>query len=271
MCTKLISYAKTGIAQVDTANPNLNGTGSVVTVLTGTNKGTSISSIFIKAIENTTEGMVRLFVFNASTGYTMLFREIYIPATTTTAVEKAFETTVLGELTLSNGDILYASTQNSEKFNVVANGVAFDYCPCGSSDSVCCSDTQAEALIGAVRISEGNEFLDGSGTTYVVISVPPTYDGGIEITNVAIKSIQSTSQGMVRLFIQNGAGIFLIKECEVNAQVQTSVEPAFRSVVSLNIRLEPNCLLLASTQYPESFNVIVDGIGLANCPCPEVG
>ena len=55
--------ANTGKVLISTANSNLDGTGTLGTVLTAASNGTLIKAITVKAQVNTTEGMVRLFLF----------------------------------------------------------------------------------------------------------------------------------------------------------------------------------------------------------------
>src|SRR5690606_8085035 len=70
--------ANTGIATISTANPNLNGSGDTVVVVTGDNNGTIIKSIILKLTQATAEpGMVRLFIRNSGGAYALI-REIPI-------------------------------------------------------------------------------------------------------------------------------------------------------------------------------------------------
>lgn len=55
--------ARTGLAKLDVANTYLDGyTGTIFHVITAARQGTLIKTIIIKAITDTTLGMVRLFV-----------------------------------------------------------------------------------------------------------------------------------------------------------------------------------------------------------------
>jgi len=54
--------ANTGIVTISVANPNLNGTGTLVTLITGAENGTIVKSVIVKAAMPVTTGMVRLFV-----------------------------------------------------------------------------------------------------------------------------------------------------------------------------------------------------------------
>ncbi|MDP2387948.1 MAG: hypothetical protein Q8M29_16360 [Bacteroidota bacterium] len=124
--------ADMGIASISTANSNLDGTGTVTTILTAgssaTYKGCSIPTITIKGTVNTTPGMVRLFI--GDTGSTKkLFKEIVIPSITKTATDQAFEHTIVFEddFDLQAGYKIIASTQNAENFNILVEGKNWNY------------------------------------------------------------------------------------------------------------------------------------------------
>ncbi len=54
--------ANTGMATISTANANLDGTGTLATVLTASANGTFIKSVIVEAKGTVNIGMVRLFV-----------------------------------------------------------------------------------------------------------------------------------------------------------------------------------------------------------------
>lgn len=113
-----------GLAQVTAANTNRDGTGTIVTVLTGAANGTRIHKIIVYATVTTTAGMVRLFITGG--GVTRLWREIAIPAVTVSATVMAHSEIIelFGEdaLHLPSTYILKASTHNAEAINVIAEG-----------------------------------------------------------------------------------------------------------------------------------------------------
>ncbi|MCB9064103.1 MAG: hypothetical protein H6551_03055 [Chitinophagales bacterium] len=131
MSTSMIFYtANTGVALIDTANSNLDGSGTIVDVITGASNGTYIKSITIKAAGSTSEGMVRLYIRPSGGGTDLLFREIYIPATTQTGVVPAFATMIQASFSIDSGDVVSASTQNSDAFVITADGLDFESCDC---------------------------------------------------------------------------------------------------------------------------------------------
>lgn len=117
--------ANTGCVTISTANSNLDGTGTLGAVLTGAANGTLIKSIIIKAQTNTTQGMVRLY--SNGGGATELIAEIEIPAVTKSGSNPSFETYLEINYALKSGYILKASTQNAETFNVIAEGLDWEY------------------------------------------------------------------------------------------------------------------------------------------------
>jgi hypothetical protein len=116
-----------GMAQIATANPNRDGSGSLATVLTGGADGTRVQRVTVKATGTTTAGMVRLYIGdNAGTPNVRLWREILVTAITASATVAAFEYTLelLAEraMILPSGYTLRASTEKAEGFNVIAEG-----------------------------------------------------------------------------------------------------------------------------------------------------
>lgn len=115
------------IGQVSTANANLDGTGTVATIITGGTNGTRIHKIEVKAIVTTTDGMIRLFIYDGTN--TRLWKEISVSAITKSGTVGSFETSIdlLGEeaLVLPVNYELRASTENAETFNIIAEGGDF--------------------------------------------------------------------------------------------------------------------------------------------------
>lgn len=84
-----------------------------------------VTSVTIKSIQDTSEGMIRLFIFDPdTTSYYALFREIGVPLLTRNGVFPAFVRTVyFNNLFLHPKVKLAVSTENSEAFNVTASGL----------------------------------------------------------------------------------------------------------------------------------------------------
>jgi hypothetical protein len=122
-----------GLAEISAANPNRDGTGTIVEVLDGLTEGVRIDQIEIKAIATTTLGMIRLFLSFDSGVTWVLWREEGVIAAVPSAVLQAFRTvinltTALDDPPLNLADAtvrLGASTEQAEAFNVYARGGSF--------------------------------------------------------------------------------------------------------------------------------------------------
>ncbi len=117
--------------QLSVGNSNLDGTtGTYVTLVQGSTRGSRISYIRIKALQTTTAGMIRFFV-NATTS-TNLVAEVPVTVVVPSATAESFEATLdfeyvdsngqLSQFILAHNDTLIASTQNSETFAVTVFG-----------------------------------------------------------------------------------------------------------------------------------------------------
>jgi hypothetical protein len=105
-------------AQVTTANTNRNGTGTIVSVMTGATNGTRIDDIYIVATGTTTAGVVRLFISDGTN--IRLWQEVLVPAITPSTTVSVFNASLINVgLILENGWSLQASTNNSETFNIL--------------------------------------------------------------------------------------------------------------------------------------------------------
>lgn len=126
--------AKIGQANITVANPNLDGTGTIGTVITAGANGTEVYGVRIKARVTTTAGMIRLFLHDGTT-YRGLLKEIPVPAITKSATVAAFEASVpLSQpidgvpglpLVLPNLWSLRAAAEKAESFDVIATGVDY--------------------------------------------------------------------------------------------------------------------------------------------------
>lgn len=113
------SVPKVGIGSLSASNINLNGSGTLVTILTAGSSGTKVNEITIQATGTVTAGVVRIFIYDGTTNY--LFDEFQITATVPSASSPAYRSYKSYEnLVLPNGYSLKASTSNSETFNVIA-------------------------------------------------------------------------------------------------------------------------------------------------------
>jgi len=250
--------ANTAMVTISTANSNLDGTGTLGTLITGASvAGTLIKTITIKAQGNTTNGMVRFFIYVA--GYRLL-SEVEIPTVTKSSADPAFELTIPVNYVLQNGITLYASTEKAETFNIIAEGVDWQY-----PGSVQPEYNKYTANTGMVTISTANSNLDGTGTLGTVLTATssPTADGTL-IKSVTIKSQGTVTRGMIRLFIYDGAiNTKLLREITVSPVIQSGTATSFYKKIDFDgdgFMLKSGWVLKASTQNAETFNVIAEGL-----------
>lgn len=117
-------------AQVTTQNTTRDATGlNVVDVFTASGNGCRIDTIKIKATGTTTAGMIRIFLYDGTS--TRLFTEVLVTAITASATVASFESTLVLDSTVNypiymkSGDIVKATTQVTETFNIEVQGVAY--------------------------------------------------------------------------------------------------------------------------------------------------
>lgn len=116
-----------GIARLTTAETSLDAAPTnVVSVLAASANHTRIDRVVVKAAQAiTVAGMVRLWLHDGSTY--RLFEELTIPVDTVGANDTSYttESDLISETTplvLPSGWTLYATTEKSDKFNVIAFG-----------------------------------------------------------------------------------------------------------------------------------------------------
>lgn len=249
--------AQTGMQTISTANSNLDGNGTLSSaIITGASNGTLIKTVTVKATGNTSQGMVRLFIYNGDVNF--LVSEIEIPAVTKSATDPAFEITVPLDYALESGWSLKASTEVGESFNVIAEALDWDY----YSTSVRPESSNYTANTAFGVASAANSNLDGSGTLVSVITATAGKKGTV-IQSVVIKSIVSTTAGMIRLFLYDGTNTKLLKEVTVEATTQSGTAHSFSKTVDFGGQgfvLEASWILKASTEKNETFNVIAEGL-----------
>lgn len=120
--------AKVGMATLTTANTNLDGTGALTDIITAASNGTHIQSVTVKSQVTTTQGMIRLFLYDGSNS--KLLTEIRVPALAKSTTVNSFSASIdfSGRgFALESGWKLQATTQISETFNVIADGLDWVY------------------------------------------------------------------------------------------------------------------------------------------------
>lgn len=107
---------------IATANANRDGTGTIVSLITGVAAGTKIFEINIEPTVTTTAGIVRVFITLDSGTTWRLFDEISVTAATPSASVKAARNTVVYNNLVLPGTTaqIGVSTHNAESINVFA-------------------------------------------------------------------------------------------------------------------------------------------------------
>jgi hypothetical protein len=253
----------TGMTTISAANTSLTGSGTLNTdiwsVITGASNGTVVKSVTIKAKGSTTaQGMVRLFIYDGAN--TSLFAEVEIPIVTQSAIDTCFEKYLELDLDLKSGYEIRATTQIADTFNIIAEGLNWSY----YASSVRTDTTQIfMGNTGSVAISTANSALDGTGTIGTVLTAGTTANGykGCKINSITIKAMQTTTKGMVRLFVKDtGTTTKLLAEIPVLPTTYNAVFETFGQTVSFNnaLCIAPGYKILATTEKGESFFVSAD-------------
>jgi hypothetical protein len=262
-----IATSKTGIAQVSSANPNLDGSGNISQVIMAGKNGAIIKSVRIKAIIPVSQGMIRLFLKDTISQTTVLYKEIPISTTphlestpTPMPILPTFELALGGGLKLENGFALMASTQNAQTFNIIAETLEWEY-P-AQLPSVCCNFKQESAITGLGIANTANSALDGTGAIVKILSV--SNPNGAFVKHITIKALSSTNEGMIRLFVSpDGISYYLYREIMIPLTTQSSFEASYKQVLEENIYLEDGFALGVSTELSQSFGVTVEGVALS--------
>ncbi len=246
--------AQTGIANISTANPNLDGTGTMAQLLTGAAKGTIINSLIVKATQTVSQGMVRFFIRNS--GSTQLLSEVVVPATTPTAVQPSFEARVSCAVNLAAGNQLWVSTEKGESFNVIAEALDWEY----PETPACCDHMQRQATNGFDSVSTANTNLNGSGA---IVDILTASSKGTALETVHIKAQGDTSEGMIRLFLSKDGGTtyFLFTEIQIPASRQTAIVPStINQTIPYSLLLQDTYIVAASTEQAETISLVMDGL-----------
>lgn len=257
MSANWIEYkAIRGNVTISTANSNLDGTGTLGSVLTGATS-IQIKSLFIKAGGTTTEGMIRFFIYDGSN--TRIFKEVKVPAITPNGSNKSFGKLIMFNkpFILPPNYILKVSTEKAETFYVSAVGVEISY-PV--------SETKLEntARSSTVIISTANSNLNGTGTLGTLISQSTSSQGTL-IKRITIKATGNTNLGMIRIFLTFKSGSWLLHEIKVPEVIQSSVQKSFSKDIYLGGKegfYLPNAssILKVSTEVANEFQITAEGV-----------
>ena len=116
---------------------------------------------------------------------------------------------------------------------------------------------------GVGQVSVANTNRDGTGTIVTVFSAGTS---GSRIDAINIKATGTTTAGMVRLFIHDGADARLLTEVPVTAITPSGTLPSWEAQLNTNTMTQVLPLVLptgyslrAATNNAETFNVIALG------------
>lgn len=105
-------------------------------------------------------------------------------------------------------------------------------------------------------VSVANPGRDGTGT---VVDILTSGASGSRVDSLNIKAITTTTAGMVRIYIYDGANARLFKEVLVSAITVSATVAGFETTVALGIVLPATHKIQASTEKAESFVVAAIG------------
>lgn len=115
---------RTERATLSTANPNRDGTGTIVNLFTAGANGSRVERITICATGTTTAGMIRFYLFGGTN--TDLWLEVPVLAISPSGTTKSFYVQLASlSFILSSGKSITASTNNAESFRLIAEGGDF--------------------------------------------------------------------------------------------------------------------------------------------------
>ncbi len=239
--------ANTGFVTLTTANPNLDGTGALGTVLTAGSNGTLIKTITVTSNGDCTQGMIRLFIYDGSNN--RLFKEIEVRATDASNINPRFEVHIPMDFTLKAGYVLKASTENDgSDFNVIAEGLDWEY----YTTSVRTDTTEYTANTGMGTLS-----TQGTGVAVLIAGAK-----GCSIESVTIKALESPSDGLVAIYLSDGTNFALYADIKVEAVTRSAIASSYEYtyVFENDFELKAGYILAMITRSNQVFKVTAEGL-----------
>lgn len=115
--------------------------------------------------------------------------------------------------------------------------------------------------LGPVEIATANSSLTGSGT------VGTAYTAGADgafVHRVWMKALVTTTAGMLRIFVYDGAAYWLLHEEPIPAVTKSATVPAWEGVWECRLRLEASHSIRVSTEKAETFHVMAEAESLTS-------
>jgi len=116
---------------------------------------------------------------------------------------------------------------------------------------------------GVGQVATANTNRDGTGTLATILTAGAS---GSRIDAINLKAVATTTAGMIRLFIHDGANARLLTEVPVIAITPSGTLPSWETQLNTNTMTQVLPLILptgyslrASTHNAETFNVIAIG------------
>lgn len=116
---------------------------------------------------------------------------------------------------------------------------------------------------GIGQVSVANTNRDGTGTLATVLSAGAS---GSRIDAINLKAVGTTTAGMIRLFVHDGANARLLTEVPVTSITPSGTLPSWEAQLNTNTMSQVLPLILptgyslrAATNNAETFNVIALG------------
>lgn len=128
----------------------------------------------------------------------------------------------------------------------------------------CNSNARYMSNSGMTQISTPNPQRDGTGAMGTVITGARN---GTIVSTITIIATGMTTQGMVRLFLDDGANTNLLTEVVIPATTPTNLVRSFALTVTPGITIQSGWSIKASTENAETFNVIATGRDYEYCDC----
>jgi len=117
-----------------------------------------------------------------------------------------------------------------------------------------------DAILGMVSIATANTNRDGSGTIGTLVT---GVAGDTRISRITIKATGTTTAGMVRLWMHDGANYKLWREILVSAITASATVATFESILEFlgerAIVLPAGHSIRASTENAENFDLVAEG------------
>ncbi len=250
--------ANGAIGLLSTANSNLDGSGTLVSLVTGASNGTLIKNIYIKLRVTSSQGMIRFFITDNS-GTTQLLTEIPVIPRTQASINKTFETTIPLNFCLQSGYVLKASTEVANSTVVFVE--ALDWAYYGAAVRQDTTLYTANNYLGQISTANNSLTAGVLGQVYAAGAAASGFLGS-SISSLTFKSSVNVTPGMVRLWIKNtGAVKYILKEYEVNTVTKSNTDDTYETTVVFDNDLDipADWSLWASTENAENFNVFVEG------------